>query len=202
MNRKEIKNEAKMLIKNNLWNLLKPYFIYFVITVCFSILLEILGMSGTWYDVALNQLFSFLIMPLSVGINFYYLKFIRKQDYTTSDMFSFYDNLPSIFLIGLVVSIFVFLGYILLIVPGIIIYLAYSKIQYLMADGNIKLKETLNKSRTMMKGYKSDYFVFTLSFIGWHLLAIITFGIAYIYVLPYIGVADALYYEKLRNLNN
>ncbi len=202
MNRKEIKNEAKMLIKNNLWNLLKPYFIYFVITVCFSILLEILGMSGTWYDVALNQLFSFLIMPLSVGINFYYLKFIRKQDYTTSDMFSFYDNLPSIFLIGLVVSIFTFLGYILLIVPGIIIYLAYSKIQYLMADGNIKLKETLNKSRTMMKGYKSDYFVFTLSFIGWHLLAIITFGIAYIYVLPYIGVADALYYEKLRNLNN
>lgn len=52
----------------------------------------------------------------------------------------------------------------------------------------------------MMYGYKLDYFIFQLSFIGWQILGAITFGIAYIYVIPYFTFANIVYYEKLKEL--
>ena len=51
-----------------------------------------------------------------------------------------------------------------------------------------------------MKGYKGDYFVFLLSFIGWFLLVPFTLGIILIWLLPYILVAQIIYYEKLSEL--
>ena len=53
-----------------------------------------------------------------------------------------------------------------------------------------------------MNGYKWDYFVFQLSFIGWILLGVITAGIAYIFICPYINVATVLYYEELKKVNS
>ena len=58
--------------------------------------------------------------------------------------------------------------------------------------------EVIKESKRMMDGYKWDYFVFGLSFIGWILLVVITFGIAAIYVMPYMTVAQAMYYDELK----
>ena len=41
----------------------------------------------------------------------------------------------------------------------------------------------------MMMGHKMDYFVLTLSFIGWHILAIFTLGLLEIWIIPYEKVA-------------
>ena len=54
----------------------------------------------------------------------------------------------------------------------------------------------------MMDGHKWEYFVFNLSFIGWYLLCGITFGIAAIWVVPYVTTANVMYYEKLKKLKN
>jgi uncharacterized membrane protein len=62
--------------------------------------------------------------------------------------------------------------------------------------------EYLSKSRELMKGYKWDYFVFNLSFIGWILLSIITFGILFVYVIPYISIADTIYYDELKKIKD
>ena len=43
-----------------------------------------------------------------------------------------------------------------------------------------------------------DYFVFGLSFIGWALLIAPTFGLIMIWLFPYMTVANAIYYEKLK----
>ena len=48
-----------------------------------------------------------------------------------------------------------------------------------------------------MKGYKMNYFVFKLSFIGWNILAILTFGILYIWLVPYMVIAKTMYYDNL-----
>ena len=49
-----------------------------------------------------------------------------------------------------------------------------------------------------MKGYKWDYFVFSLSFIGWYFLCVLTLGILFIWLIPYCNTAFAIYYEKLQ----
>ena len=43
-----------------------------------------------------------------------------------------------------------------------------------------------------------DLFVFELSFLGWMLLGILTFGILYLWLIPYMQVATANFYNALK----
>ena len=93
----------------------------------------------------------------------------------------------------------------LFIIPGIIY--AYKVIMTTMiladtADQNTSYKQVINTSKEMMDGYKFDYFVFELSFIGWALLCIVTCGIALIWVYPYVQIANVMYYKELKKLKN
>lgn len=94
------------------------------------------------------------------------------------------------------------IGYILLIIPGIMIAFSLVMVGYLLADSKEtnpgEARNIIRQSREMMNGYKMDYFIFELSFIGWYLLGAITFGIAYIYVIPYFTFANTLYYQRLK----
>jgi uncharacterized membrane protein len=76
----------------------------------------------------------------------------------------------------------------------------FSMMEYIMADGEYNISATLKQSRKMMDGYKWDYFVFNLSFIGCIILSIMTIGILAIYTIPYMTVSKALYYEELKKL--
>jgi len=70
---------------------------------------------------------------------------------------------------------------------------------FIMYDSpEIKPLEALKKSETMMKGYKGKYFLLCLSFIGWVLLGIITLGIGFLWIIPYIWLTQANFYENLK----
>ena len=59
--------------------------------------------------------------------------------------------------------------------------------------------EAINRSKAMMNGHKMDLFVLQLSFIGWHLLGAFTFGIAYVWITPYISATTANFYNSIKN---
>ena len=70
-----------------------------------------------------------------------------------------------------------------------------------MADEKYRelgISDLLKKSEEMMKGHKMDYFLLQLSFIGWMLLAIPTFGLIMIWVGPYMSVAQAKFLNDLK----
>ncbi len=48
-----------------------------------------------------------------------------------------------------------------------------------------------------MNGRKWELFLLELSFIGWHLLGILTAGLAYIYVVPYLNATRVAYSRHL-----
>ena len=58
--------------------------------------------------------------------------------------------------------------------------------------------EAITESRKMMNGHKMEYFILQLSFIGWILLSVLTFGLLLFYVLPYMQATNAAFYEKLK----
>ena len=69
---------------------------------------------------------------------------------------------------------------------------------YIVAENKgIGALEAINRSKAMMHGHKMDYFVLQLSFIGWALLGAITFGIAYIYVIPYMSATMVNFHNDL-----
>lgn len=91
----------------------------------------------------------------------------------------------------------------LLVIPAVIFYYMFSQIFYLLADNpQIGAVEVLKKSAEMMKGYKWKLFCLHLSFIGWILLSVITMGIAFIWVGPYIKTANTIFYENLKSLTD
>ncbi|EOD01714.1 Integral membrane protein [Caldisalinibacter kiritimatiensis] len=57
--------------------------------------------------------------------------------------------------------------------------------------------EAISQSIEMMDGHKMRLFVLVLSFIGWFLLGIITFGIGLIWVIPYYRTTIANFYQDL-----
>ena len=98
-------------------------------------------------------------------------------------------------------GLFIGVWSLLFLIAGIIAAISYTMSMLIMVDGEEDAMECLRKSKAMMKGYKWDFVVFHLSFILWHLLGMVTLGIAYIYVWPYIMVSEVLYYEELKKVN-
>ena len=99
----------------------------------------------------------------------------------------------------LVVGIFTALWTLLLIIPGIIKALSYSMTKYILQDNpELSASESIHRSRMMMKGHKFDLFWLYLSFIGWLILGIFTFGIGYFWLVPYMETAEAAFYEEVK----
>ena len=201
MNRVEIKAKAKALAKENFKQFWAGYLVIIGISVLLTVGLELLFDNESMIYAALNLVASFFTSTLSVGFYLYLLKMIRKEEFSRNDIFAFVGKVLPITAITLLVSIFSFFWALLLIIPGIIAALSYSMAFLIYAeDQSLNAMDYLDKSKEMMKGYKWDYFVFGLSFIGWILLSIITLGIGLIWILPYITIAEVVYYDELKKL--
>lgn len=75
----------------------------------------------------------------------------------------------------------------------------FSQLQYVVADKeDISLIEATKKSIFIIKNYIWDYILLSLSFIGWMILVVFTFGIAYIWVGPYIQLTFTNFYEYIK----
>ena len=58
--------------------------------------------------------------------------------------------------------------------------------------------DAITKSRQMMDGHKADLFILQLSFFFWWMLVPFTFGLALIYVIPYMSAAMTNFYLSLK----
>jgi uncharacterized membrane protein len=56
----------------------------------------------------------------------------------------------------------------------------------------------LATSKKMMDGYKADLFFLQLSFIGWYLLCLLTVGIGYLWLMPWVHVSTAKFYLQVK----
>jgi hypothetical protein len=82
---------------------------------------------------------------------------------------------------------------------------SYSQALFIYRDNtNMIPKDTIAQSRHLMNGHKWELFVLHLSFIGWHILSAITFGIVGFYVTPYQMLSEIGFYKSLtsNNLNS
>ncbi|MDG3141798.1 DUF975 family protein [Streptococcus suis] len=102
---------------------------------------------------------------------------------------------------------------ILLIILGIVFFILglmlsiykncqYSQAEFLVYD-QAKAGEyqgalaTIKESKRLMKGHVWEAILLYLSFIGWYLLLLLTFGLVNIYLLPYLNTTRATYYQYL-----
>ncbi len=88
--------------------------------------------------------------------------------------------------------------YILLIMKAYLFVLT----NYIGNDkADMPAKEVVEKSAELMKGHRWEFFVLELSFIGWGILAVLTCGIGFLWLEPYMQMTTIKFYENLANGN-
>ena len=63
----------------------------------------------------------------------------------------------------------------------------------------MKNNEAIELSMAMMDGHKWDLFCLELSFIGWAFLCVLSLGIGYLWLIPYMYASYAAFYEDVKN---
>lgn len=145
----------------------------------------------------------FVAYPLSYGLSVSFLGYVRTgNDLTIGGMFDAFkanSNYGRVIGIGILVGAIGLLGFILLIVPGVIFAIAVSMSFYILKDNpELGVIDVIKRSIQMMKGHKMEYFCLGLSFIGWIILGILTLGIGFMWIYPYICTANAHFYEYVK----
>lgn len=137
--------------------------------------------------------------PMAAGLAGVYLMITRRQKAEVVNLFDGFKNFVNTLIGGLLYTVFLCLWTLLFIIPGLIKSYSYAMTFYIMADNpGIDGNEAITRSREMMNGHKWRLFCLDFSFIGWILLCMLTFGILFIYVGPYMEAAHAAFYRSLK----
>ena len=192
MNRAELKSKAKEQIKGKIGILFLITLIIAGVSGIVGGLLSLIPVVGSIAAALVSSAFALSIVRV-------YLMVIRYEEVSAKDSFSGLKDFWGAFRVSFFVGLFTFLWSLLFYIPGIIKGLSYSMAMYIYADDPSKRPlDCIKESQQITDGHKSELFVLSLSFIGWMLLGAVTFGIAYIWVGPYMSATFANAYEELR----
>ena len=197
MIRSELKQNAKMQLKGNLWLSIAVLVVYQLV----SYVPNLLGMLSE--SVFLAGIMSIITVGLtgilSIGVCRFFINLANDSNSQFSDLWYGFNNILKAFGVSLLVALLVFLGSLLFVVPGIILTYMYSQVYYVMAQNpELSVIDVLKESARIMKGHKFELFVLELSFLGWMILVGITFGIVGLYVIPYYNATLTNYYLSIK----
>ena len=114
------------------------------------------------------------------------------------DLFSQFHRFGQGFAQAFLTTLYSILWGLLFIIPGIIKAISYSMTPFIMAGHpEMSAKEAIDASKALMDGYKGDYFILGLTFIGWELLNLLTLGIGSLWLNPYMNASFAAFYRKI-----
>ena len=187
--REEVKTASKEQLKGR-WGIVGGLFLVITILLIGIQFIPYIGSLGN-YIISGACTLSYIIICFKV---------IQREPLGIEDAFSGFKNFGKSIGLFFWQLLWVFLWTLLFIIPGIIKSYSYCMSFYILADHpEITVREAMNESKRMTQGHKMDLFILQLSFIGWGILATLTFGIGYFWLIPYMQVTMANTYKKLAN---
>ena len=133
---------------------------------------------------------------IQIGYAQYLLKQQDREINSVKDLFSQFDRFGQGFLQLFLRNLYIFLWGLLFLIPGLVKSFAYAMTPFLMAeDPTLTANEAIKLSQEKMRGHKGELFWLGLTFFGWSLLAVLTGGVGYIFLNPYVNAAYAAFYR-------
>lgn len=184
-----IKDSALKKLENN-WGQ------YVGITLVYSVLLGVVTAASEINP--LGAILNLALIPISWGLAIIFLKAFRGTKSSLSNLFDGFQDFSRVFLTLFLQGLYILLWTLLLVIPGIVKGISYSMTNFVLVDNpDLKYDAAITRSSQLMKGHKMQYFWFALSFIGWYLLAALTLGIGFLWLIPYYHTAKAAFYHEL-----
>ena len=200
MNNSEIIKETKSILKGNYNKVIVPFFLLAIIS---GVLQNQDIISSIWsdYGVFSGAVYSVLVLVvgsvIAVGLASFSLSIIEGQ----IDINKLKDGLSIVnkaFIFYVLYIVIVVLGFICLIVPGIIFSLMFSQVYYILCkDPEIGVIDAFKKSAAMMNGHKWQYFKLSLRYGFYFFLSIFTLFIWALWLFPQLYTSYALFHKKV-----
>lgn len=144
----------------------------------------------------------FITGPLTLGLVIFSLSISRDEEASVEQLFEGFNHLGKSIGAYIVISIIISIGILLLIIPGIIAALSVSMTFYIIADDDsIGVLDAIKKSNEMMNDHRWKLFYLYLRFFGWGIACLLTFGLGFLWLIPYIQVSVAKFYEDIKDNN-
>ena len=194
MTNPEIMKAAREALKGKWGTAILTFLIYNLIMSIGSLTAQV--------DSGVNFMYSVVPLifggPLALGAAGFSLAIARRQEAKLEQLFDGFKYFINSMLTYWLMIVTILLWSLLLIVPGIIRAFSYAMTFYILADQpTLDAKAALAQSRSMMDGHKLRLFYLCLRFLGLALLCILTLGIGFLWLIPYVNVTMATFYEDL-----
>ncbi|MFR2070368.1 MAG: DUF975 family protein [Bacteroides nordii] len=138
-------------------------------------------------------------LPMMYGYSIVMLSVMRGGEMNIGGLFDGFNDFGRVVGTKLLQAIYTFLWMLLLVIPGIIKSYSYAMTDFILKDEPLLANNAaIEKSMAMMDGNKMKLFLLDLSFIGWAILCLFTFGIGFLFLQPYVQSAHAAFYEDLK----
>ncbi len=193
MNIGELKKMSKEIYKDQ-WNniiifIIAAVVIYIVGNYIDRIVFKNISIASTLAEIVIE-----------FGVVSFFITLVREGTSDWKRIMDIFDyNFLKVIGLAIVRDIIIVLWSFLLIIPGIIKAYSYAMALYVYRDNpNIGIMEALRKSERIMKGHRWKLFKLHISYWLWYILALFTFGIALIYIFPWINTAQVLFYEEIK----
>lgn len=141
-----------------------------------------------------------LLLAIAIVMIFFsYIGFIVPLSYSiTSDGPIPVVTIKSSFYFLVILFLFSLILYVVAIIWSAVKSLHYSLSYIIAADKpELSAKEAVEKSRKLMDGNRWRLFKLYFSFIGWAILSVFTFGIGFLFLLPYMRFSTFAFYKSL-----
>ena len=158
--------------------------------VGFSVLGMVLQLVSFVVNIAVSSFFT-------AGIASFSLKVAKGLPYSFGDLFAGGSFFVSVLIANFLISFAVGLGFILLIVPGVILALGLSMTVPLIVDRNLGPIDALTQSWKLTEGNRVNIFIFWLIAFGLAIAGVCACGIGILLVTPILWIAYLYVYLKL-----
>ena len=203
MNNSEIRNVTKEVLKGKYKNVMLPFLLATLLLSLtqqqelYSSAYEAYGLS---YVFTIGSLALFIQGPISIGLATYSLAIANQKDYSYNQIFTGFKYFFKALFLFLLFNISFLIGFIFLIIPGIIIALMFSQIFYIMADDpETGVIDAFKKSASLMKNKKLQLFGLGMRYFGLFILGVFTLGIWWLWLIPQAYVSFAIFYKELQS---
>lgn len=134
----------------------------------------------------------------AVGYAKFNLNLVDRQSAVFENLFEYFSHWKTTSAARLLRTIYVLLWSLLFFIPGIVASLSYAMTDYILAENpELTATDAIEQSKSMMYGNRLRLFCLQFSFIGWDIIATLTFGIGYLWIMPYKQAAYAAFYREV-----
>jgi len=140
-------------------------------------------------------------LPLTAGVQYGMLRVLRGERVGARDLFLGYPKLGHLLLCYFCAVVLGLLGLILLVVPGVILFLGFSQCLLLTLDQGERGLGGLERSWRMMKGFRIRFLGLVLVNVGICLLGLLLLGVGLVPAAAITSLAMVAFYDRVLALH-